>query len=196
MFPKLPKWFLPGNRPTYHDTESVTVIEAIARLHGTVNELIEVFNSCTDKITKEFDEFKASVISENQVFATAIRQEMQDFMDTVEIEIETLRKALEDNNKVYTLDGTWSMNTPIDLSKYSFNENVTFNWHSWDCFSMYILNGTLVCQPTTTRNPSGYSFMGMYSYGSWTEGYNTITFNNQTVSEAFYKFITENGVKQ
>lgn len=94
MINKLPMWvFSPASR---YDTESVTEIEAIARLQGKMNELVEDYNKFVDEANSRIENFVASTDEEQKVFETALRQEFQDFIDTINLEFESIEKVIAD----------------------------------------------------------------------------------------------------
>lgn len=47
---QLPKWRFPRTQPAFQDWESVTVLEAIHKLYGLMNELVEEFNKADVEI--------------------------------------------------------------------------------------------------------------------------------------------------
>ena len=100
MIPLLPKWNLHANRPTFYDTDSVTMLELAGRLHGSMNELITDYNSFVENVNKVITEFTNSTEKNNEVFETALRQEFQDFIDIINLKIKEqdlkVAKAVDD----------------------------------------------------------------------------------------------------
>lgn len=89
MIELLPKWNLHGNRPSFYDADSVTILELASKLHGTMNEIISEFNKLVENVNKTMEEFKTSANKELETFETAMRQEFQDFIDVVDVKIGT-----------------------------------------------------------------------------------------------------------
>lgn len=87
MIPLLPRWNLHQNRPTFYDTDSVTMLELAGRMHGSMNELITDYNSFVDNVNKIITEFVNNTEKKNEVFETALRQEFQDFIDIVDLKL-------------------------------------------------------------------------------------------------------------
>lgn len=85
MIELLPRWNLHGNRPSFYDADSVTMLELAARLHGAMNELISDYNEFIDSTNAKISDFIASSEENQQVFATALRQEFQDFIDVINL---------------------------------------------------------------------------------------------------------------
>lgn len=86
MIPLLPKWNLHNSRPSFYDADSVTMLELAAKLHGTMNSLIEDYNKLTENVNKLIGDFKEGTIQDLTIFQTALRQEFQDFIDAVNLE--------------------------------------------------------------------------------------------------------------
>lgn len=87
MIKLLPRWRLTDLRPAFYDCESGSAIEQTARVYAKMNELIEAYNAFADEYNKLFEEFKTQVTNDNEVFRVALRQEFQDFIDTIDLKI-------------------------------------------------------------------------------------------------------------
>ena len=87
MIEFLPRWNLRHNRPTFYDTDSVTMLELASNLHGKMNELIEDYNTYVDSVNKTMTEFINSEQQDEEAFRTALRQEFQDFIDVVDLKL-------------------------------------------------------------------------------------------------------------
>ena len=90
MLLKLPKWILTDKFPAFHDTESLTVIEQTARIHGKVNEIVDSYNTFAENVNKTLEEWAKSDHEEEEAFRIALRQEFQDFIDVVDIKVNEL----------------------------------------------------------------------------------------------------------
>lgn len=94
MINKLPRWVIPSG--SLYDTESATAIEAIGKLQAKMTELIEDYNNFVDGVNQVIEDFVNTSNSEKEVFETALRQEFQDFIDTVDIKIKAIEtEAIE-----------------------------------------------------------------------------------------------------
>lgn len=94
MINKLPRWiFTPNSR---YDTESVTEIEAIGKLQGKMNELVDEYNKFVDQANEKIESFVATSEEEQRVFEMAMRQEFQDFIDVVNIKFNLAVKGVEE----------------------------------------------------------------------------------------------------
>lgn len=87
MVELLPKIYLHGNRPSFYDSDSLTVLELSANLHGKVNELINDYNKFVDNTNKIIADFMNGEVEKREIFETALRQEFQDFIDIINLKI-------------------------------------------------------------------------------------------------------------
>ena len=88
--PLLPKWIISDSSPCFYDTEKVTTLESIAKLHGATNGLIEDYNKFVDEMNTKITEFTGTTEAELEEFETALRQEFQDFIDAESVKYNAL----------------------------------------------------------------------------------------------------------
>lgn len=86
----LPHWVITNDSPAFYDTDSGTAIEQTAKVYAAMNELIVEYNNFVDSTNAKIEEFTSGVISDNETFRVALRQEFQDFINVVELKIEAL----------------------------------------------------------------------------------------------------------
>lgn len=86
----LPKWIMQDTAPAVYDTESVTALEAVAKLHAAMQALIQEYNSLVESINAQFGEIVSSYEGDQKAFESALRQEFQDFIDVVSMKLESL----------------------------------------------------------------------------------------------------------
>ena len=148
---KLPFWRLTNKYPAFYDTESGTAIEQTAKLYGAMRDLIDAYNKFVEETNNAMEAHGEATSKEHEEFETAIRQEFQDFIDTIELrlngmpdaeavaeissklsgldhlltEFEELKASV---GKTYVLDGTYYMNDHIDLTPYN-----KMRWEGWYC---------------------------------------------------------------
>lgn len=104
MIPLLPKWNLHNSRPSFYDSDTVTMLELAAKLHGTMNSLIEDYNSLVEGVNKTIAEFKEGTIEDFEAFETAMRQEFQDFIDSVAVGYQLQEQRI--NTKIEEFENT------------------------------------------------------------------------------------------
>lgn len=84
---EFPKFKLKDNAPAFYDTDSVTILEVASKLYGKMNEIIQEFNNLSEALNEQMEAFKASEHQDIETFKVAIRQEFQDFIDTVDLKM-------------------------------------------------------------------------------------------------------------
>lgn len=93
---KLPHWVVTNKFPALYDTESATAIEMVAKLYGKMNELIDDYNNFVDALNAEIEKFENETDKDIELFKIAIRQEFQDFIDIVELKLQSQDKEIAD----------------------------------------------------------------------------------------------------
>ena len=92
----LPLWKMGESSPAFYDSESVTAIEAIAKLYGKTNEIVEDYNKFVEMWNKQISEFEYSTTKELSLFEKSMRQEFQDFIDVVSVKYELLESSVDE----------------------------------------------------------------------------------------------------
>lgn len=87
---KLPLWVLPNNFPAIFDTESHTAIEMTSRLYGAINDFVNEYNHFATETTQALNEHLENYSKANETFRTGLRQEFQDFIDTINLKVMAL----------------------------------------------------------------------------------------------------------
>ena len=83
MIKPLPKWVLTENYPAFYDTETVTAIEMVAKVYGSMQELIDDYNKFVDDINKAILDFESEVNGDINDFKEYIEGIINDFIATV-----------------------------------------------------------------------------------------------------------------
>lgn len=94
---KLPHWVVTDMFPARFDLESATAIEQTAKVYGKMNELIDSYNKWIDSLNKHIENFENGQLSEYELYKTAMRQEFQDFIDTIDLKVQDLTNYMRDN---------------------------------------------------------------------------------------------------
>lgn len=84
---KLPHWSVTDKFPAFYDTESATAIEMVAKLYGSMNDVITDYNKFVDDTNKIIDDFENGIITDFDTFKVAMSQQFQDFIDVVELKL-------------------------------------------------------------------------------------------------------------
>ena len=83
----LPKWIMQDTSPAVYDTESVTALEGVAKLHAAMQALIKEYNELVENINTQFTQIVTSYGKDQKEHETALRQEFQDFIDVINLKI-------------------------------------------------------------------------------------------------------------
>lgn len=83
------------NQPYTFDTDTKTLPELCALLHGKMNETVEAFNAFALKVNQDNGAFMAEARGEMHTHETALRQEFQDFIDTVDLKLASMETTLQ-----------------------------------------------------------------------------------------------------
>lgn len=124
MIKKLPNWCIVNKFPAFYDTESATAIEQTARIYGKMNELVESYNSFAENITNTINGFIGETEEENETFKIALRQEFQDFIDTIDLKILAIEK---DISSFETSTNTTVNSLKNDIAQFKSSITTSFN---------------------------------------------------------------------
>lgn len=86
----LPKWIMQDTSPAVYDTESVTAIEGVAKLHAAMQAMINEYNTLVDSINGQFEQIVSTYGKDQQEYESALRQEFQDFIDIVNLKLKSI----------------------------------------------------------------------------------------------------------
>lgn len=126
---KLPKWILADPTPALYDAENGTVIEQTAKVYKAFNELVDEYNTYVENLNKHIEEFENTLVKDQEAFKVGIRQEYQDFINTVDLKIQSQDAVIADavqymktnlNNSIRSLlndmsvAGELTVNTIVD----------------------------------------------------------------------------------
>lgn len=96
MIKPLPKWVLTENYPAFYDTESVTAIEMVAKLYGSMQELITDYNEFVDEINQAIQDFENGIINDFNDFKELIQGIVDDFIAEVREHMQDQDQAISD----------------------------------------------------------------------------------------------------
>lgn len=87
MIKPLPRWVLTNSYPAFYDTESVTAIEMVAKLYGSMEELISDYNTFVDGVNKAIQEFEDGIIEDFESFKECVQKLMSDYIESIDIKM-------------------------------------------------------------------------------------------------------------
>ena len=94
----LPPWVETGLQPAFYDKESGTVLQQVARMYAKVNELIASYNSFTENITNQQNDFEQridDIVDEYIEKFTALKDFVDDYFDNLDVQ-EEINNKLDD----------------------------------------------------------------------------------------------------
>lgn len=96
MIKPLPHWVLTNDYPAFYDTESVTAIEMVAKLYGSMEELITDYNHFIDNIEELDREFEEGLIEDFNDFKDQIQALLDGYIALVNNKIEDQDQDIAD----------------------------------------------------------------------------------------------------
>jgi len=128
MINKLPNWILNSNQPSFYESESATAIEMSARLHGKMNEVIDEVNRTEEDNTRFKEETTQANEEWRETAESAMRQEFQDFIDVVDLKMNTIANEATrhaksimdkyiDERKEELQNGEWLIQESVEQAK-------------------------------------------------------------------------------
>ena len=98
MIKLLPRWVLTGVTPNIFDSESVSGVEANARLYGKMQELIEDYNKFVDEINKAITDYTESDKKDTETFKTCITNLIENYIKSIDLKIDNQDLKIENQN--------------------------------------------------------------------------------------------------
>ena len=92
----LPLWVLPDKFPSIYESESFTAIEMTSKLYGAMKVFVDEYNKFAKETNEQINTFMESTHRNYDEFTLAMRQEFQDFIDTVELKLLGMDKEIDD----------------------------------------------------------------------------------------------------
>lgn len=125
MIPLLPNWHLQTNRPSFYDMDSATLLELASTLHATMNSVIEEYNNLADSVNQKMEQFTTETKADQEAFQVGIRQEFQDFIDTINLMVSNLEATVQQEVKNAIEDGRINVAESYDPATESLRMIVT-----------------------------------------------------------------------
>lgn len=91
---KLPLWRLTEGLPAYKDAESATALEQTYKVYKAMNELVDEYNKFSANLEKHINDYINSTTKDLDEFKIGLRQEFQDFIDVVDVKIDTMETTI------------------------------------------------------------------------------------------------------
>ena len=120
--PLLPPISLWGNRASFYDSDSVSLLELSSKLHASMNEIIDDYNKFVESTSKSVNDFEREHLEKQEVFIVALRQEFQDFIDTINLKVQQQDDDIEKIVKNITSEVLKSVNEAVSSGKLTIKE--------------------------------------------------------------------------
>lgn len=121
----LPRWNLQPNRPSFYDTDSATLLELASKMQAAFNEMVTEYNKVVETVNSSFEEFINNTNADQEAFQVGIRQEFQDFIDTINMIATQQNNTIDEvvnymqTNLVTTVQN--EINSVLDAGKIRFD---------------------------------------------------------------------------
>ena len=124
----LPKWRMTCPFPAFLECESGTAIEMTAKLYGAMQELIEEYNAFVESTNTKINEFTATTTEDIETFKTGIRQEFQDFIDTIDLKVSQMENDFITNLDAGINEAFASGRVTLNAAYNEETESLDFNF--------------------------------------------------------------------
>lgn len=125
MIPLLPNWNLNPNRSSFYDRDAGTLLELAAKLHASMNELIEDYNNFVESVTNNLNGFEAETTEQIELVKTGLRQEFQDFIDAVDIRIQHIETNVSSDYIDELADRIYKLEQEFEIGLAQINSALT-----------------------------------------------------------------------
>lgn len=83
----LPHWVLTDYQSAFYDTESGTVLQALARIYPKIEELITDYNNYVKQLNNIVNDFQTGMIDDFECFKNCIIKIMNNYIETIDTKI-------------------------------------------------------------------------------------------------------------
>ncbi len=183
---ELPMMAYLNEQPAFYDVDSVTAIEMTGKLYNKTNDLIKAFNEFIASVNAEIEAFEGNTAEELETFERGLRQEFQDFIDSVDLKISNHTKSISDELmqialNVETLIVEEVAKKPLTLSKMvvyegaaiqvGYGNTITLS-DSLENYNYFEVEGYISSAQNTFKcgaiySPTGYQQDGAQTFGNY-----------------------------
>jgi hypothetical protein len=84
----LPKWVLTNKYPSIYDSESFTANEMVAKVYGSMNQLIKEYNDFIDEINTAITEHYNDVNKDIECFERCVTEILEKYIKSIDMKID------------------------------------------------------------------------------------------------------------
>ena len=92
----LPHWVLTNYQSAFYDSESGTVLQALARIYPKVEELITDYNNYVKQLDSYITDFTNGLISDFDCFKSCIIKTMDDYIESIDTKLSVQDTLIND----------------------------------------------------------------------------------------------------
>ena len=110
----LPHWVLTNYQSAFYDSESGTVLQALARIYPKVEEIITDYNDYVKQLDSYITDFANGLIKDFDCFKNCIIKTMTDYIETIDTKMSVQDTFIADkfneitNRKLYTISNVYT----------------------------------------------------------------------------------------
>lgn len=92
----LPHWVLTNYQSAFYDSESGTVLQAMARIYPKIEELINDYNNYVKQIDNIINDFQSGMIDDFECFKNCIIKTMTDYIQSIDTKMSVQDTVIAD----------------------------------------------------------------------------------------------------
>ena len=92
----LPHWVLTDYQSAFYDSESGTVLQAMARIYPKIEELIDDYNNYVKQINNIINEFQTGIIKDFECFKNCITTTMTQYIESIDTKMSVQDSMIAD----------------------------------------------------------------------------------------------------
>ena len=96
MINPLPYWNLTDIKPAFHDVESLTAVQMIARIYPKIQEIVTDYNKFVTETNKVIEEYTSSIKCSQDEFECRITKVIHDYIDFMDTKYAEQDKEVKD----------------------------------------------------------------------------------------------------
>ena len=92
----LPHWVLTNYQSAFYDSESGTILQAMARIYPKIEELITDYNNYVKRIDNIINEFQTGIIEDFDCFKNCIIKTMTEYIESIDTKMSVQDSMIAD----------------------------------------------------------------------------------------------------
>lgn len=93
----LPNWCLTNKYPSFHDTESATVLEETSKIYGKMQDLVNDYNLFANEVNNKIAEFTTSTNEDQECFKTEITKLIENYIESIDMKVAELLNEMKND---------------------------------------------------------------------------------------------------